>query len=92
MRVLVLLLCVALAGCTTTGQTPTDIVAAAPAPAAAPPAAAGAPAARAPRNARDATEAKVICWGRVEREKRIKSIDQRIAFVDKCVADELRAN
>jgi hypothetical protein len=94
MRVLVLLMCVALAACgTTSGEKPSDMAAA---PAAAPPPpgapAAAAPAPRAPRTAQDATEAKVICWGKVEREKRIKTIDQRIAFVDKCVAEQLRAN
>jgi hypothetical protein len=91
MRVLLLLLmCVALAACAgnrMSGETPADM-AAAPPPAGAP----AAPAPRAPRTAQDATEAKVICWGKVEREKRIKSIDQRIAFVDKCVAEQMRAN
>ena len=88
MRVLILLLCVALAGC----QTASDVARLeAPAPAAAPSGAAG-PAAPAQRSVRDATEAKVICWGKVEREKRIRNIDQRIAFVDKCVAEELRGD
>ena len=94
MRVLVLLMCVALAGCAggpTAGETPSNMAAAAP-PAGAPASATAAPTPRAPRTAQDVTEAKVICWGKVEREKRIKTIDQRIAFVDKCVADQLRAN
>src|SRR5688500_6791587 len=95
MRVLVLLMCVALAGCAgdrVSGDSPSRVrgahAGALPPPASAPAAAATPPT----RSVRDATEAKVICWGKVEREKRIKSIDQRIAFVDKCVAEQLRAN
>lgn len=37
------------------------------------------------------TEARVQCWGKVERQKRLRDIDARIAFVDTCVADMLKA-
>ena len=36
-------------------------------------------------------QARVDCWARVERQGRIRDIDRRVAFVDKCVADEMKA-
>ena len=36
-------------------------------------------------------QARVDCWAKVERQGRIRDIDRRIAFVDKCLADELKA-
>lgn len=33
--------------------------------------------------------ARAQCWIKVEQQKALKGIDQRIAFVDKCVADRL---
>jgi hypothetical protein len=98
MRAVMLLLCLSLAACAGTSRLsgdPEPAAMSAPAPAAPPPAAAAAaappPAAPAPRS-KDVTEAKVICWGKVEREKRIRSIDQRIVYVEKCVADQMKAN
>jgi hypothetical protein len=94
MRALTLLLCLPLAACAGTRTLPGDAEPAAmSAPAAAPAAASAAAAAPPPPSGpRDQTEAKIICWGKVEREKRLRSIDQRIAFVEKCVADQLKAN
>jgi len=37
-------------------------------------------------------QARVDCWAKVERQGRVRDIDRRIAFVDKCLADELKAN
>jgi hypothetical protein len=64
-----------------------------PAPADADPPAAGPAAAEAPASGpRDLTEAKVICWGKVEREKqRVRTIDQRITYVERCVAEQMKA-
>ena len=106
MRAVMLLLCLPLAACAGTTRLsgdpePAALSAPAPAPAHAPPAPAAAaatsttPAAPGPATpaARDVTEAKVICWGKVEREKqRVRTIDQRIAYVEKCVADQMKAN
>ena len=36
-------------------------------------------------------QARVDCWAKVERQGRVRDIDRRIAFVDKCLADELKA-
>jgi hypothetical protein len=96
MRALLLLLCLALAGCTTNPLSGDVAPAALSAPAANAPAAAGpAPAASPPPpgGPRDVTEAKVICWGKVEREKqRVRTIDQRITYVERCVAEQMKAN
>jgi len=102
MRAVMLLLCLPLAACAGTTRlsgNPEPAALSAPAPAPAPPAPAAAAAtspstaATAPPAARDVTEAKVICWGKVEREKqRVRTIDQRIAYVEKCVADQMKAN
>jgi hypothetical protein len=100
MRALTLLLCLPLAGCAGMSRLSNDPepaamtapAAAAPAPAVA---AAAAPAASPPPapGPRDTTEAKVICWGKVEREKqRVRTIDQRIAYVERCVAEQMKAN
>lgn len=90
---LLLLLCLPLAACaglTRMAGDPEPSAMSEPA-AAAPPAASAAP--TAPSGPRDVTEAKVICWGKVEREKqRVRTIDQRIAYVEKCVADQMRGN
>lgn len=99
MRAVTLLLCFALGACagvTRFSGDPEPAAMSAPV-AAAPPAAAAAAAPPpagppAPSGPRDVTEAKVICWGKVEREKRLRSIDQRIAFVERCVADQMKAN
>jgi hypothetical protein len=37
------------------------------------------------------TQARVDCWAKVERAKIARDIDRRIAFVDKCVADAMKA-
>jgi hypothetical protein len=34
-------------------------------------------------------EARVDCWAKVEKQRGLRNIDGRIAFVDKCVADAL---
>jgi len=36
-----------------------------------------------------AIQARADCWMKVEREKGLRDIDRRIAFVDKCVAGQL---
>jgi hypothetical protein len=36
------------------------------------------------------TQARVDCWMKVEQQKRLRDIDRRIAFVDKCVADAMK--
>lgn len=86
MRVATLLLCLTLAACAGT-----------PAPEAAAPAAAavGPPPARSgepDENRPDAvTQARVDCWMKVEGQKSLHGIDQRIAFVDKCVSQQLKS-
>jgi len=35
-------------------------------------------------------QARADCWMKVETQRALKGIDQRIGFVDKCVANELR--
>ena len=37
------------------------------------------------------TQARADCWMKVESQKDLRGIDQRIAFVDKCVADQLKS-
>jgi hypothetical protein len=34
-------------------------------------------------------QARADCWMRVERERRMRDIDRRVAYVEKCVAGEL---
>jgi hypothetical protein len=95
---LLLLLCLPLVGCATPPLSGDPAPAAVTAPAADAPsataAAAAPPAAPPPAGGpRDVTEAKVICWGKVEREKqRVRNIDQRIAYVERCVAEQMKAN
>lgn len=36
------------------------------------------------------TQARVDCWMKVETQKGLRSVDQRGAFVDKCVADQMK--
>jgi hypothetical protein len=35
------------------------------------------------------TQARVVCWMQVEQQK-LRDIDRRIAFVDKCIADAMK--
>ena len=37
------------------------------------------------------TQARADCWMKVETQKGLRSIDQRSAFVDKCVAEQLKS-
>ena len=37
------------------------------------------------------TQARADCWMKVESQKGLRSIDQRSAFVDKCVAEQLKS-
>ena len=53
-------------------------------------AAARAPADPAEASADPVTQARADCWMKVERQKSVRGLDQRIAFVDKCVADQLK--
>jgi hypothetical protein len=98
MRILNLLPCLALAACASghlaggAAAGPASPSAAAYAQAAAPetPPASGGDAA-APLDADQLTQARVDCWMKVERDKVRRNIDQRIVFVDKCVADAIKA-
>ena len=36
-------------------------------------------------------QARTDCWMAVEHQKSARSLDQRIAFVDKCVADQMKS-
>jgi hypothetical protein len=36
------------------------------------------------------TQARADCWMKVEGDKRLRGIDQRSAFVDKCVAEQMK--
>jgi len=38
-----------------------------------------------------AQKARAQCWMKVEHEKHLRGIDQRIAYVDKCVAAQLQS-
>jgi hypothetical protein len=37
------------------------------------------------------TQARVDCWMKVESQKGLRAIDQRSAFVDKCVAEQMKS-
>ena len=103
MRLATLLLCLSLAGCATGGQSAPE--AAAPAssvvassPTARSPGSAGGAVSATARGGEpvDAgpyalTHARADCWMKVESQKALRSIDQRIAFIDKCVADQMKA-
>ena len=90
----------AIAPAATSAPAPAPAPTPAPAPAAAKPPTAGAsPAAqaaatRSPAAASDPdilTQARVDCWMKVEHQKGLRNIDRRIAFVDKCVDDAVKA-
>jgi hypothetical protein len=38
------------------------------------------------------TQARAACWMKVEGQKGLRDIDRRSAFVDKCVAEQLKSN
>ena len=35
-------------------------------------------------------QARADCWSKVEGQKALRGIDQRVAFVDKCVAEQMK--
>jgi len=37
-----------------------------------------------------AQQARAACWMKVEGEKNLRGIDQRIAYVEKCVTDQVK--
>jgi hypothetical protein len=110
MRLALLLLCLAVAGCASTGSDDA-LNAASPAASAPAPATAGEPPTSAAASAQPAsaavaeepaappmtpaqrlTQARVDCWMKVEQERSAaRNIDRRIALVDKCVADKMKA-
>lgn len=49
------------------------------------------PSAPVPSDTDRLTQARVDCWMKVEQQKALRDIDRRIAFVDKCVADQIKA-
>ena len=49
-----------------------------------------APAAPPPKGAVTPEEAKTQCWMKYEGDKKVKTIDQRLSLVEKCVDDTLR--
>jgi hypothetical protein len=96
MRLIPLLLCLSLAACagvTLPGEQP------APASAGFTPSVTAAPSGQAASSVDPAPgspqermqQAKVDCWMKVEHQKGLRGIDQRIGFVDKCVAEQLKA-
>jgi hypothetical protein len=100
MRIAILLMCLTLAGCAGAGgklpgEQPAPAAAASAAPSGARPAAsaqaASAPAAVVEVGPDVLTQARVDCWMKVEHQKGLRNIDKRIAFVDKCVDDEVKA-
>jgi hypothetical protein len=105
MLLLCLVLSLALAGCAG-GKFPGEQPASDPAPAegaASSPAAGNSSASNPPAQASTSrqepvapdsvrlTHARVDCWMKVEHQKVLRDIDRRIAFVDKCVADAMKA-
>ena len=36
------------------------------------------------------TQARATCWMKVESQKQLRGIDQRIGYVDKCVAEQIK--
>jgi hypothetical protein len=106
MRVVSLLPCLALAACMVTGEQPDAASPAAPAAAAASPptttwgsgggARGGASTAAARAEPVEVgpdvlTQARADCWMKVESQKGLRDIDRRSAFVDKCVADQVKS-
>jgi hypothetical protein len=103
--VALLLLCLGLSACAAggfPGEQPAPVAAAAPPPAhsgggggarggASTAAARAAADPDAPTPSGDpVTQARADCWMKVEGQKALRGIDQRIGFVDKCVARELK--
>ena len=101
-----LLLCLPLAACAAGGSFPVAAPAPeTPAPVAASPSSSGgahggattaAARAAADPDAPNPTDDPVIqaradCWMKVETQRGLRSIDQRTAFVDKCVAEQIKA-
>jgi hypothetical protein len=87
MRALTMLLCLSLAACAATPPAGDPIGASSDAAAGAGQASASA----APTGESErVTQARVECWAKVEQQKGLRSIDSRIAFVDKCVAAALK--
>jgi len=100
-----LLLCLPLAACAAGGFPGGSFPVAAPAPetpapVAASPSSSGGATTAAARAAADpdapnptddpVIQARADCWMKVERDKGLRGIDQRSAFVDKCVADQMK--
>jgi hypothetical protein len=106
MRIAALLLCLPLAACQTSGDEPAPeaaIAPAAPAVASPPPvrsSGTGGPRGGATTAAARAEpvvagpdaliQARANCWMMVEHQKEVRGIDQRITFVDKCVAGQMK--
>ena len=110
MRVVIVLLCLALAACagtdaaldTASGANPAATAAASPAiepaaPSGAPQAARGtsAPPAPAPEPVLSPQErvmqARTNCWMEVDKQRALRTIDTRMAWVEKCIADRTKA-
>jgi len=68
------------------GNSTAELAPAAPQPGAQ----ATAPAAPPPKGAVTPEEAKTQCWMKYEGDKKVKTIDQRLSLVEKCVDDTLR--
>ncbi len=98
MRWSLLLFSLALVGCASTDDpfdtsaTPASASASAASAAAATSAPSGGAPTAAPMTAEQRlNQVRVDCWMKVERVKTARTIDQRIAFVDKCVADQSKS-
>ena len=97
MRSVALLLCLGLAACAGGGFPGAPPALEKPAVTAAPASSVSAAAAQAAADpdAPNPTDDPVIkaradCWMKVEGQRALRGIDQRIGFVDRCVADQLR--
>jgi len=85
MRIAMLLFCLGLAGCaggSWSGRTPGSETGSISGPSTA---AAARAQAEAPVDA--ATQARADCWKRLEGQPELRGIEQRVAFVDRCVAE-----
>jgi hypothetical protein len=95
MRVATLPLCLTLVACAGTlpGEQPAPGVAVATGATAASAATAAKPAPASPpvSDSEFLRQARVDCWMKVEHQKGLRNIDRRILFVDKCVADAVKA-